>query len=333
MSLTEKSRNELITLCQTLKIKGYSNKKKPELITLIMEAQKASKPQKQDTGKFRQNMKDQFYTNAAVAKACVEAIHAHIPGAEHYRWIEPSAGAGAFLRPLPTGTELIALDIEPAPASVQAKEIAQADFLQWTPPETEKKTIIYGNPPFGRQASTAKAFIAKSASFASVIAFILPLSFTKPSMSRAFDLHYHLVHEKVLEEDAFLLNGEPYNVPCVFQVWERRETLRPVTEKVDAVGFAYVKSTDPYTFALRRVGACAGRCFPNNGNPYSVQSHYFIQLDPEKNMELSQVERTIGMLNAHTFPSNTVGPRSLSKSEVNIVLNPILETVILQRRP
>jgi hypothetical protein len=32
----------------------------------------------------------------------------------------------------------------------------------------------------------------------------------------------------------------------------------------------------------------------------------------------------IEKINKHTFPSNTVGPRSLSKSEVNVVLNQII---------
>jgi hypothetical protein len=329
MNYEEKTYLELLAYCREQKLKGYSGKKKAELITLIVEAQKPTSPPaaKQDTGKFRQNTKDQFYTSPVVAAACIEQIQKHIPGVEHYRWIEPSAGAGAFLAPLPASYDVVALDIEPAATSQAGPPITTADFLQWTQPEAETKSLVFGNPPFGRQASTAKAFIKKSCEFAAAIAFILPLSFTKPSMARAFDAHFHCIYEEALGKDAFLLNGEPYDVPCVFQIWERREAEREADTKVEAEGFTYVKGGVPYTFALRRVGVYAGHAYPHDGTSYSVQSHYFIQVDPKKKLGKKQVERTIGMMNGHVFPSNTVGPRSLSKSEVNVVLNAVLAEV------
>jgi hypothetical protein len=30
-------------------------------------------------------------------------------------------------------------------------------------------------------------------------------------------------------------------------------------------------------------------------------------------------------INSHTFPSNTVGPRSLTKCEINVVLNDVIK--------
>lgn len=322
MDLDNKTYVELVNLCKNLKITHYSGKKKAELKELV---KKASTPkEKQDSGKFRINTKDQFYTSAAVAKECVGAILEHVSGAIHYRWIEPSAGAGAFLAHVPAGVEVYAVDIEPT-----GPGIVKADYLAWAPPAVAegKKTLVFGNPPFGRQASTAKAFIAKSCEFATVIAFILPLSFTKPSMARAFASHYHLIHELRLGADAFLLNGEHYDVPCVFQIWERRAEERPVTAQAQPCGFTYVKPGEAYTFALRRVGVYAGRCYPVDGTSYSAQSHYFIKVDPEKNLGVEAVERILRMMNEHEFPSNTVGPRSLSKGEVNVVLNEVLEKV------
>jgi len=320
MDLDKKTYVELLSLCKNLKITHYSGKKKEELKELV---KKASTPkEKQDTGKFRINTKDQFYTNPVVAKECIDAIREYVPEVLHYRWIEPSAGGGAFLGHVPAGVEVHAVDIEPA-----AEGITRADYLSWVPPPvTEgKKTLVFGNPPFGRQASTAKAFIAKSCEFACVIAFILPLSFTKPSMMRSFASVYHLVHELRLGADAFLLNGETYDVPCVFQIWERRAEERPVAVQAQPYGFRYVKADETYTFALRRVGVYAGRCYVADGTSYSAQSHYFIKIDPEKNLGGEAVDRIIGMMNLHEFPSNTVGPRSLSKGEVNVVLNNVLE--------
>jgi isocitrate lyase len=51
-------------------------------------------PKKQDTGKFRTNTKDQFYTDEKVAETCIECILTLLPFTNEYLWVEPSAGAG-----------------------------------------------------------------------------------------------------------------------------------------------------------------------------------------------------------------------------------------------
>jgi hypothetical protein len=269
----------------------------------------------QDTGKFRINMKDQFYTDIRVAKSCITTIINMLPYTENYIWVEPSAGNGAFLHNVPPSYEKIGLDVEP-----KASDILEQDYLLWMPP-TEKDIIIFGNPPFGRQSSFAKSFISKSCKFAKVIAFILPKSFTKPSMFNAFDLKFHLVYSNELQRDSFILNGSKYDVPCVFQIWEKRNTNRVVEEKIKPQGFTYVKSTEEYDIAFRRVGGLAGKCYKNDGKTYSIQSHYFIKFDT---LAINQVNRIITKINSHIFPSNTVGPRSLSKQEASIVINDII---------
>ena len=269
----------------------------------------------QDTGKFRTNTKDQFYTNVNVAKSCITTIIDMLPYTADYVWVEPSAGNGAFLHNVPPSYEKIGLDLEP-----KAPDIMEQDYLLWVPP-TEKDIIIFGNPPFGRQSSFAKSFISKSCKFAKVIAFILPKSFTKPSMFNAFDLKFHLVYSNELNRDSFILNGSKYDVPCVFQIWEKRNTNRLVEEKIEPRGFKYVKSTEGYDIAFRRVGGLAGKCYKNDGKDYSVQSHYFIKFDAVLS---THIHRMITKINSHIFPSNTVGPRSLSKTETNLVINDII---------
>ena len=185
-----------------------------------------------------------------------------------------------------------------------------------------KKKIVFGNPPFGRQSTLAKAFIKKSCEFADVIAFILPKSFTKPSMYHAFDMLYHCIYTSELDKNSFIVNGDcKYDVPCVFQVWERRNYERDRVQKVDANGFTYVKSSEDYHITLRRVGAHAGLCYKIDGSRYSIQTHYFIKFDIHITPHIDSVVQKI---NNHTFPSNTVGPRSLSKSEINEVINRII---------
>jgi hypothetical protein len=181
---------------------------------------------------------------------------------------------------------------------------------------------VFGNPPFGRQASVAKSFISKSCEYAQVIAFILPKSFTKPSMYNAFTLRFHCIFSMDLEKNSFLVNGEEYDVPCVFQIWRREETDRLIEKKIEPLGFKYVKFDDDYDIVIRRVGVFAGKCYKRDESlQFSPESHHFIKLTKK---EEDSKEEIVKRCNTHTFPSNTTGPRSLSKSEINIVLNDII---------
>jgi hypothetical protein len=315
MDYSKKTRDELIAICKELGIKGYSGKKRDNILELI---NTPSESNIQDTGKFRTNTKDQFYTNVDVAKKCINRIISSIPKASEYVWIEPSAGNGAFLHNIPSTYEKIGIDLEP-----KASDIIKADFISWQHPK-DKKIILFGNPPFGRQSSLAKAFITKGCKFAEIIAFILPKSFTKPSMTKAFNPKYHQIYSEELEKNSFVINDTKYDVPCVFQIWQKQETDRVIKDKVEEVGFNYVKSDNEYDMAFRRVGGLAGKCYKNDGTEYSVQSHHFISFEDDNKPYIEEIMKRI---NAHIFPSNTVGPRSLSKSEVNEVINGIIENI------
>ena len=317
-----------------------------------MSKEKKEEDQKQDTGKYRTNTKDQFYTSSEVAKKCIQILISHLHNSEiyspvlplsSYLWVEPSAGNGAFLNNIPETYDKIGIDIEP-----QCANILKQDFLTWVPPAQKTKTntkpvIIFGNPPFGRQSSLAKAFIAHSCKFesTSTIAFILPRSFVKPSMSCAFESHFHSIHSSDVERNAFVLGGAAgttYDVPCVFQIWQKRSVPRIVPEKITEKGFQYVKETDPRDIVIRRVGVYAGRCFDSGGGgagagdinsatEYNKQTHYFIKLD-EQFVAVQHVKEIVAKVNAHVFPTNTTGPRSLSKPEINDVLNAVLMFVL-----
>jgi hypothetical protein len=241
------------------------------------------------------------------------------------------------LNSIPDTYDKIGIDIEPSVGSSK-ENILKQDFLTWTLPQTnEKPVIIFGNPPFGRQSSLAKAFIAHSCKFptTSTIAFILPRSFVKPSMSCAFESHFHCIHSSDGERNAFVLGGggagdgnASYDVPCVFQIWQKRSVPRIVPEKITEKGFQYVKETDPRDIVIRRVGVYAGRCFHSGGDinsatEYNKQTHYFIKLD-EQFVAVQHIKQILDKINAHVFPTNTTGPRSLSKPEINIVLNAVV---------
>lgn len=278
----------------------------------------------QDTGKFRTNIKDQFYTNVEIAKECIRNIQSIIENVEEYIWIEPSAGNGSFYHNIPeTVVNKIGIDIDP-----KADDIITQDYLSWNTSllDTTKKVLILGNPPFGRQSSIAKDFIRKSCKFAHAIAFILPKSFVKPSMNNVFDLKFHCVYSNELGKNAFVLNNTKYDVPCVFQIWQKKNIERETEETVVPYKFIYIKATDEYDIAFRRVGGLAGKCYDNNGTKYSIQSHHFLKLDNDLS---SFIDEIITKINEYTFPSNTVGPRSLSKSEINKVINSVIRSLPL----
>jgi hypothetical protein len=221
-------------------------------------------------------------------------------------------------------TSCLGLDIDP-----KTEGLLKADFLTWKPAAAspnQQRQLVFGNPPFGRQASAAKAFIKHAASFADAVAFILPRSFVKPSMSRAFPPRFHCLSSAELATNSFEVNGEPYDVPCVFQVWERKEVDREMPAAAAEKGFSYVKYGEAAHIVFRRVGGTAGTCVEYDAAAtYNKQVYYFLRLEE---VYVPHIKKIVAAVNGHVFPSNTVGPRSLSKGEATEVLNEVLESAL-----
>lgn len=152
---------------------------------------------------------DKFYTKPEVAKTCIDVVTKMFNGT----YVEPSAGAGSFSKQL----ECIAYDLVP-----EGEGIVKADFLT-TNLSTLGGVCVIGNPPFGNRNKLTNQFIKHSISFdnVSVVAFILPESFSKLSMQKVFPTEWRLVHTHKLPDNSFTLEREDYHVPCVFQVWEK----------------------------------------------------------------------------------------------------------------
>lgn len=232
--------------------------------------------------------------------------------------IEPSAGNGSFIEGIKTLTNHFKFyDLEP-----ENDEIVKQDYLQYDysdNKDTDMKIHVIGNPPFGRQSSLAIKFIKKSCEFCNSISFILPKSFKKDSMKNKFPLNFHLVCERDLPENSFLVNGIEHDVPCVFQIWEKRRTNRAVSEKIKPVNFMFVKKTENPDISLRRVGVNAGR-IDTNIDEKGIESHYFIKFTNDKS-----IDENIQRLSQITYEfNNTVGPKSLSKPEVISRFNPLM---------
>jgi len=262
---------------------------------------------------------DKFYTTPTVALQCQALIQSHLSIGPSDLIIEPSAGNGVFLPIIKTlTTNYRFYDIAP-----EHTEILQQDYLNLAMGAflTKDKIHIVGNPPFGRQSSLAIKFIKKSCSFCHSLSFILPKSFKKESLKKTFPPYFHLLSETDLPEKAFLVDGEEYSVPCVFQIWEKRATTRAVSEKIEPVKFTFVKQDEQPDISFRRVGVNAGVIDTVALEQKSAQSHYFIKFAADIKFDPALLAK----LRALTFAAdNTVGPRSISKQELSKEFNMVL---------
>ncbi|WP_240047623.1 SAM-dependent methyltransferase [Sphingomonas panacisoli] len=242
---------------------------------------------------------DQYYTRPGVAKHFYRIFKQHFDPAR-YLMIEPSAGMGSFYKLLPPGS--LAYDVEP-----KYPGIIKADFLTVHVKSSRQRAII-GNPPFGKNASTAVKFFNHAARQADVIALIVPRSFRKASIENRLNRFFHLVREELVPDNAFHFRGKPYNVPALFQIWERRtepRQLRPVETRHPDFEFTTPALAD---FAIQRVGARAGRV--HRDFTRSPNSHYFIKAIAPG------VEAIMRKLNFASVVGNVAGNPSLSRSEI-----------------
>lgn len=254
---------------------------------------------------------DKFYTKPKIAKLIIEKFQELIKVSPDDIIIEPSAGDGKFSNILiPIFEKVISYDIKP-----EEKYIIKKDFLELDLTEFKNKTIhIIGNPPFGRQSSLAKKFIKKCCKFSSTITFILPKSFKKISCSKVFDEYFHLIFQEDLPKNSFLLNDVEYDVPCIYQIWIKKDNTREIKKlKLKTEYFSFTKNRNKCDISIRRVGVNAGNLFTNEHNKKSIQSHYFINI----NKNLIELQRFINIYKKIIFDvENTVGPKSISKGEL-----------------
>jgi hypothetical protein len=267
---------------------------------------------------LKRNTVDKYYTKKNVVEYCLELFKKHIIVNNNDIVIEPSAGNGSFINYIKSLTKnFIFYDIEP-----ENDEIIKQDFLELDSHNFKNydNVHIIGNPPFGRQSTLAIKFIKKSCEFSNSISFILPKSFKKESSKKHFPLNFHLIIEYDLPLNSFIVDEIEYNVPCVFQIWQKKDILREMPEILYPINFTFIKKNDNPDLSIRRVGVNAGNV-SHNIDDKSEQSHYFIKLT-KKNINTN----LISILNSIKFDCSeyTVGPKSISKQELIKEFNPIL---------
>ena len=222
-----------------------------------------------------------YFTSPILARSSIALIAEHFPLETFDLIIEPSAGDGAFLDALPADRR-VGIDINP-----RRPDLVERDFLRWLPEDPTQRILVVGNPPFGQRAALAIRFLVHAATFADVIAFILPRSFNKDTFQNRVPANFHLVASRDCN-DVFAIEGRNHHVRTVFQIWERRDVqripLKRDTEhphfqmrhahlsRVSAAELARLRTE--YEFTIPQVGA---QFHPRDAQLVDKGSHWFIQ--------------------------------------------------------
>ena len=270
---------------------------------------------------LNRNTIDKYYTKDSVVQLCLNEVKKYIQLNPDDLIIEPSAGNGSFIKGIKSLTNNHKFyDLEP-----ENCEIIKQDYLVYDYTDIRQKynnIHVIGNPPFGRQSSFAIKFIKKSCEFCNSVSFILPKSFKKDSLRKTFPMNFHLIFEIELPEKSFLVDGIEHNVPCIFQIWQKKTHNRSIIEKLEPNGFIFVDKMGNPDISFRRVGVNAGT-IDTNIHEKSIQSHYFIKFTEFKNGKT--ITDIIQNLSAITYEfNNTVGPKSISKQELIKEFNNVL---------
>ena len=269
-------------------------------------------------GKGNKHKLDKFYTKDEVANRLLGLLDL----TDYDAIIEPSAGGGAFSRQL-GGYNLYSYDLEPESEGIEEMDWFALDTQYFN--NKYKNVLVVGNPPFGTSGNLALDFIRQ---VADTIAFILPKSFMKDTLMNRVPMNYWLKEEVVgergleLEDDIFTLNGEDYGVPCVYQVWEKRDKEREqVVYPTESKYFTFVKKEEA-DFRISRVGGNAGKASMDVDK--SVQSNYFVSLTDECKVGIDDM---VEVINGLVYPTAgfTVGPKSVSQGELIMVIDNKLE--------
>ncbi len=196
---------------------------------------------------------DYFCTRPDIAKFCWENLCKYLAtenvDLSEYKFIEPSAGLGAFYDLLPKKRRMGIDIVESNP------DFIQQDFLSWQPENKRQKYICVGNPPFGYRAWLALAFVNHASLFSDYIAFIVPMAFQSNGKSNVKDRvkNFHLVHQSSLPANSFIdINGKTVKVNALWQIWKKGKAEKHIEKTCDD----YI---DLFTVDMRKERKCGHR--------------------------------------------------------------------------
>lgn len=273
----------------------------------------------------RQAGLDKFYTNPDIADKCIATV------GNMYDWnlwgmvIEPSAGNGSFYTRIPVSNDKkIGYDIAP-----EHDDIVCQDFFNLTEIGTNVPILVIGNPPFGRVSSLAIKFFNHAAEICSVqgsvIAFIIPRTFRRPSVQNRLHTAYHLVWDEDIPTSpcSFTPNMA---VKCCFQIWERRATPRAlIAQETQHSDWEFLamgpldergQPTPPTDadFALRAYGGKCGEIVETGLDVLRPKSWHWIKVNTTnltKNELITRFKQLDYSVSTNTARQNSIGRADL----------------------
>lgn len=202
---------------------------------------------------------DQHFTPDEFATHIARSVVNRYDPCRVRRYIEPSAGGGAFVRALVDAGvsrgQITSIDLDPdlAPDLV-------GDFLAYQTPAD----LVIGNPPFGRNGATAHAFVRHALELAPVVVFVMPLS----ALRRPKTWGAALPKVRFPETDVKVALCE-YHRGLLFS--------EPEAPPLPDGGLEFVGPSDPYDIVIQRCGMSPGRVTTCNG---TGQGKYYIKAGP-----------------------------------------------------
>lgn len=330
MDYSKMTVKDLVVLCKEKGIKGYSGKKKADIVKLLTD-KPSTEPTPQNAivnipvefatetiaktttaEAVREAGLDKFYTIPAISEKCLASIGSRYKWSEWGLVIEPSAGNGSFLTRIPT-TKKVGIDISP-----EHKDIIKQDFLTYNPPSDVGTILVVGNPPFGRVSSLAIKFFNHASKWADVIAFIIPRTFRRVSVHNKLNVNFHLVFDEEIPMEPCSFSP-PMMAKCCFQIWEKKETKRPIVELStshddwDFLGFgpkdAKGQPTPPKgaDFAMRAYGGKCGEIVDTGLETLRPKSWHWIKSKINKNTLIERFNALDYTLSLDTARQNSMG--------------------------
>jgi len=266
-------------------------------------------------GNRRTTGKEQFYTPTDLALRLATLVSDKVGGFKDKTVIEPAGGTGSFLQAAKAlkASKLISFDIEP-----KAEGVLLADFLLETKGlEKISDAITISNPPFGRNNSLSIPFFNKAAQHSQYIAFVVPRSWRKWSVLNRLNRNFHLVHDEDLSIDYVDELGEMVwqkaRLNTCFQIWERREELRPVIKVKDQGLLSKVKPEDA-DVALTVFGYGCGKV-RTSFDRVPNSTVMFLKLHDKR------VLKALQSVDFSKFYKNTAYTEALSLQEIRYLIN------------
>jgi hypothetical protein len=236
---------------------------------------------------IREEGLDKFYTLPEYSKKCIDKVFELYDVNKFDFIIEPSAGNGSFLNQINSKNK-IGIDISP-----EDSNIVKMDFFDYNPDSTKENILVLGNPPFGKVSSLAIKFFNHAAKWSTVIAFIIPRTFRRPSVQNKLDQRFHLLYDEDVPTKPCCFTPKMM-VKCCFQIWEKKEFKRDLIdlptkhEHWEFLAFGPLDEKGQPTpplgadFAMRAYGGKIGEIKKDNLNELRPKSWHWIKSNIDK---------------------------------------------------